>query len=172
MGSGKSRIGRLLAGRLGLRFEDLDESIVDVAGDSIKTIFSTVGEAKFREMELDLLNSKLQDTHRVLSLGGGTLSSVQIVEKIKADNVLVFISPPFDELLIRIQGNKKRPLVLDSNGNPKSIQELDRDLKPLYDERYKLYSKADVVFNTNPAWDPYRATSELLQLLKQEGYAD
>lgn len=172
MGSGKSRIGRLLAGRLGLRFEDLDELITEVAGDSIKGIFSTLGEAKFREMERELLYSKLQDTHRVLSLGGGALSAPEVVDNIKKDNVLVFISPPFEELLIRIQGNKKRPLVLDANGSPKSISELERDLRPLYDKRCELYTMANVIFNTNPAWDPYQATSELLQLLRQKGYAD
>jgi hypothetical protein len=49
MGSGKSTIGRLLAGRLGFVFRDSDTLIEERAGASISWIFDVEGEPGFRE---------------------------------------------------------------------------------------------------------------------------
>ena len=51
-GSGKTTLGKLLAGRFGVPFEDLDDSIVLAAGGkSIPAIFADEGEAGFRARE-------------------------------------------------------------------------------------------------------------------------
>ena len=51
MGSGKSSIGRLVARRLGYRFEDMDRRIEKRAGRTIAAIFRDSGEEAFRELE-------------------------------------------------------------------------------------------------------------------------
>ena len=50
MGSGKTTLGNLLAQRLGYNFLDTDNLISQVAGKSIREIFTTEGEAAFREL--------------------------------------------------------------------------------------------------------------------------
>ena len=51
-GSGKTTLGKLLAGRFSVPFEDLDDSIVQAAGGkSIPAIFAEEGESGFRARE-------------------------------------------------------------------------------------------------------------------------
>ena len=52
MGSGKSTLGRALAQRVpGCAFIDLDEEIERRAGMSVREIFDTLGQERFRAME-------------------------------------------------------------------------------------------------------------------------
>ncbi|MFZ9030188.1 MAG: shikimate kinase [Robiginitalea sp.] len=73
MGSGKSRLGRQLAARLGLPFTDLDAYIESEVGMPVPEIFQRRGELFFRKKEHQLLKALLETGEaRVLSLGGGT----------------------------------------------------------------------------------------------------
>ena len=51
MGSGKSSVGQLLSAYLNSTFYDLDRGIEKRFNLSIKDIFQTYGESKFREVE-------------------------------------------------------------------------------------------------------------------------
>ena len=51
MGCGKSRIGRELAKKTGMRFADLDAYIVEHEKIPIPEIFERFGEPHFRELE-------------------------------------------------------------------------------------------------------------------------
>ena len=50
-GAGKTTIGRALADRLGLAFDDLDDLVVAGAGRSVREVFAAEGEAGFRRRE-------------------------------------------------------------------------------------------------------------------------
>ncbi len=73
-GSGKTTLGRALAGSLGLEFCDLDSRIVKEAGKSIPEIFAAEGEAGFRRHEAEQLRQVAGATQEmVVALGGGAL---------------------------------------------------------------------------------------------------
>ncbi len=57
MGSGKSTVGAELALRLQLSFTDLDRRIEAVEGNTIAEIFAVHGEAYFRALETQQLQS-------------------------------------------------------------------------------------------------------------------
>ena len=71
MASGKTRVGRLLAHRLGWSFRDFDSEIVSREGLSISEIFRQHGEGSFREMEARIGSELLGEDHVVLASGGG-----------------------------------------------------------------------------------------------------
>ena len=55
MGSGKSSVGKALAGKLGYKLIDSDKYIEQQEGKSINDIFKECGEAGFRNMETEFL---------------------------------------------------------------------------------------------------------------------
>ena len=50
MGSGKSTVGRVVAGSLGWEFVDLDRAVAERAGLSVPEIFDLLGEPHFRDL--------------------------------------------------------------------------------------------------------------------------
>ncbi len=71
MGAGKSTVGRLLARRLGRCFVETDDMIVAREGRSIPDIFGESGEARFRELEAEVLESLGLKRGDVIATGGG-----------------------------------------------------------------------------------------------------
>ena len=77
-GSGKSVVGRRLAGRHAGSFIDLDERIESTAGRSIPEIFEDDGEAAFRALERKAITDlgpadPAPDVRRVIATGGGAV---------------------------------------------------------------------------------------------------
>jgi shikimate kinase/3-dehydroquinate synthase len=74
MGAGKTTVGRIVAGRAGVPFVDLDVAIAARAGRSVPTIFAEDGEAAFRALEAEVLEGVLAAPDpQVVALGGGAL---------------------------------------------------------------------------------------------------
>lgn len=170
MGAGKSKLGQLLSGMIGYRFEDLDEEIQKYESKTIAEIFSEVGETGFRSLEQHYLSQKIADANRVLSLGGGAMQSQSTVDAIKAKNLLVYLSPPFDEIIIRLMGSTKRPMLLKPDGSQKNVDELRSEIRTLMDKRTPFYEQAHITFRPDPEWSPMRSTTNLLQSIKSHEY--
>jgi shikimate kinase len=71
MGTGKSAVGRGLAERLGLEFVDMDRLIEHRTGQTIKEIFATHGEARFRQLERETAAELAGHNGQVIATGGG-----------------------------------------------------------------------------------------------------
>ena len=73
MATGKGTIGRILADRLGVPFLDTDALLVAETGKAVSDLFTSEGEARFRDREAALVLPMLADpTPRVIAFGGGT----------------------------------------------------------------------------------------------------
>lgn len=108
-GAGKSKVGRLLAERLGVDHIDTDALVVEREGRPIADIFATDGEAAFRVMETKAVAEAL--THEaVVSLGGGA-AATPAVRNLLSGRTVVYIDAPHDELVRRTASKNHRPLL-------------------------------------------------------------
>jgi shikimate kinase len=147
-GSGKSTIGRKLADRLWQPFVDTDELIVRKAGGkTIKDIFETDGEQKFRDIESEVVREVSLLQENVIALGGGALVREENRKHIKdAGHKLIYLKCEPEVLLKHIQADpdtaKTRPALTSLGGNVEEIRKLLTEREPIY--RQAMSAELDV----------------------------
>ena len=115
MGSGKSSIGRLIAGRLGFQFVDMDAVIVERAGMPITEIFAQHGEPHFRELETASLESMTARDRCVISTGGGVVVRERNRALLRELGFVVWLTASEEAIFERVSRNTRRPLLQTEN---------------------------------------------------------
>jgi shikimate kinase len=142
MGTGKSTVGRKVAEALGAVFIDLDTVIEKNAGQPVKILFSSRGEAAFRKMESEAVAEAVKADRTVIATGGGTLLDPASRERLQRNNnILVCLTATVGTLLERIKNDADRPL-LQGEALP------DR-LKRIMKERESIYGSCPVQISTD-----------------------
>ena len=160
MGSGKSVVAQLLAGRLTRKMEDLDERIVAHEGKSINDIFADEGEPYFRSVEKKILKTVAALTERVVSTGGGIVLDEENMHCMRKTGTIIYLKAPTDVLYERVKDKSDRPLLKGESPKDK----LDR----IYNHRAGLYARADYAIETEHVI-PHDIAEEIIQLLKAKG---
>lgn len=137
MGAGKSAIGKIVAGALGLPFVDSDNEIETVSRMSINDLFAAYGEPEFRALESRVICRLIETGPRVISTGGGAFINDNTRQLIKDhEAVSVWLNADLELLWMRVSKRNTRPLL--KTENPKQT------LKDLMDARYPVYAQADI----------------------------
>jgi shikimate kinase len=169
MGSGKSAIGRRLAGRLGMPFTDLDREIEAGENRTIPEIFRAEGELAFRILENQYLDQVLSESQpQVLALGGGALQQAGIREKIREYGLLVYLEVPEQVLIQRLKRDRNRPMIRDEKGRPLEDAELRSRVRTLLGERESGYRSADIIVTIRTGWSLERSTGEVFRKIKDD----
>ncbi len=132
MGSGKTSVGRIVAGELGLRFVDLDQQIEEREGVSIARIFETRGEEEFRRIESEVAEEAAQSAGQVIATGGGIVLRPVNLERLGASGVIVHLHVTPECAWARARGHGHRPLLAGSDGEAR-LRRLFVERQPLYD---------------------------------------
>lgn len=135
MGSGKTKIGQLLAAHYDIDFLDLDHLIEQSVGLSISEIFAQKGETEFRKIEASILAEVVRLAKpMVLACGGGVVLMPSNRALLESECITVWLDVPLWELARRLAGEKdSRPLLSSSNWQ--------ETLKKIYDARHRLYKE-------------------------------
>ena len=139
MASGKSRTGKALASRLNRPYADTDAVIVERAGKSINEIFEQDGEAKFREMERQVVAEFASKSEpHVISLGGGALTQEANIKAIRENGIIIRLWAKPEVLSERIGRKNTRPLLANLNDEERLAK-----IKQMLKEREPNYAHAD-----------------------------
>ena len=154
MGSGKSAVGRIVARRLGYRFEDMDLRIERRAGRTIAVIFEEEGEEAFRRLERDEALALSRLAERVVASGGGAFAQPETRKILQRGAVTVWLRCGIDQVFDRIPADGSRPLA----GN--------RDImRALLAQREPSYRMADVAVDAS-AGSPREVAERIVGLIE------
>jgi shikimate kinase len=142
MGAGKTIVGRRLAEVLHRPFVDIDKLVEETVGATIATIFETLGEEKFRELETDTIKSLSNIRGEVIATGGGAIAKEENAKRLKEDGFLVYLYASPEVLFRRIGNETGRPLADKMEGQA--------DMEVLLAQRDPLYREAaDLIIDTS-----------------------
>jgi 3-dehydroquinate synthase len=141
-GTGKSTVAKLLADELGWRALDTDDLVEAIAGKSIGEIFREDGEARFRELEHDVLQSAAHTENAVIATGGGAILSRENRE-LMASGLVVCLDAPAPEIVSRLGSGEasERPLLAGD--------EPEARVRELKAARYKFYALSDLAVSSD-----------------------
>lgn len=124
-------MGRQLARRLGLPFADSDHVIESRLGCSIREFFEREGEARFRDIEAEVLADLSAHHPGVLSTGGGSVLRPENRANLHQHGYVVYLHSTPEEVYRRTRHDSSRPLLLVSDPMAR-LRELYATRDPLY----------------------------------------
>lgn len=142
MGSGKSKVGRILAKNMGLSYIDVDKLITSKMNMSVNDIFERFGEPYFRAMEGFILKQLLNEKNRcIICIGGGLVTFEPNVAYLKKLGKVVYLKKPVGELVDRLEEKRSDDPFFRGT-------KISDKVKKMLAEREPFYQKAaDVILN-------------------------
>ncbi len=157
-GAGKTTVGRLVAGRLGVSFRDTDADVEAAAGVPVPDIFVDRGEAEFRRLEAAAVSAALTGHDGVVSVGGGAVLDPATRAALAGLRV-VFLDVGVKDAASRVGFNRDRPLLL---GNPRA------QWLRLMEARRPLYEAVAVATVATDGRTPEEVAADVVRVLAGE----
>ncbi|MBI3688992.1 MAG: shikimate kinase [Actinobacteria bacterium] len=156
-GAGKTTVGSLVAGSLGLPFRDADAEVEAAAGKPVGDIFIDDGEPHFRVLEEEAVATVLASGDGVVALGGGAVLSERTQSRL-AGHTVVYLSVELPEAAARVGLNRDRPLLL---GNPRGR------LRELLAQRVPVYERLATVRVSTDGRTPEQVRDDVLAVIRR-----
>ena len=161
MGSGKTTVGKIVAGELFLDFHDTDAKIEESTGVTIDWIFDIEGEAGFRKRETTTLKEMVALNSIVLATGGGIVIEEENRELLASRGTVFYLHTPLNTQVERTAKDKDRPLLKD--------QDPEKVLADLQQSRQSFYEQvSDHIINTENK-SGSQVANEIVKLVKNYG---
>lgn len=132
MATGKTTIGRLLAGQLGYEFVDTDHLIEDRCGQTIAEIFREKGETVFRAMEADIARELGDKEGLVIATGGGLVLYPANVAALRSPGRIFCLLATPEAILDRVSRDASVRPLLEGPNPMERIMGLMKDREKTY----------------------------------------
>jgi len=172
-GAGKSAVGKRLAGRLRMRFVDIDDLVEESHGASIREIVESAGWEHFRAMEKATIQEIAQQSGFIIAPGGGAVLDPENVKSLKNRGLIVWLKAEPEVLAERMSSDPQtigsRP-TLTGKGALAEIREV-------MSSRESIYKKAATIELDTSTLDIEAVVEKVLSILQKrldpaEGHCD
>ena len=167
MASGKTATAKAMGKIFQSGFVDLDAEIEIDEGKSISQIFEDHGEDYFRRIERRTVIKVINEAPKIISLGGGALQNQELLDKVKANAILIFIRPDFEQIFKRLINSRKRPLIARVWAESINTDIAKERIKNVYLTRLPLYEQAHITQKVESNWSPYQVARKILDQVSQ-----
>jgi len=141
MATGKSIVGKELAGKLGRKFADLDELIELKEKRSIPDIFAQNGEPYFRKVEKATLAQAAQEDELIYACGGGIVIDAENIAIMRRTGKIICLTAAPEVILRRVGDTSHRPLL--------NVPDPRKQIELLLKLRQPFYGQADMTIDTS-----------------------
>ncbi|KAA3655088.1 MAG: shikimate kinase [Calditrichaeota bacterium] len=164
MGCGKSTLGRKLANILDMPFVDTDILVEVKVGMTVSTIFEMLGEAKFRELELEVLAELASDGKiaKVVALGGGTPTLENVWPLLQNSGTTIYLQRTAEQLYDHVRHTDHRPVLKRAER-----KDLLQHVQNLLHARTPYYARANHTFICDDDWGIDETIERLLKLIEE-----
>lgn len=136
--TGKTAVGARLAETLGRSFVDLDQVLVQEAGESIADIVAQGGWAEFRQREKELVARFRRTQGQVLATGGGVVLDPENVAALRENGIIIWLTADPETIQARLTQDQLR----DPNRPSLTGGGTIREVAAVLEQRYPLYQAA------------------------------
>lgn len=144
-GVGKSTVGPLLAGRLGVPFVELSREIQKEAGIAVAEIFNLYGQQGYRQLERRCLERTIVAYPRmVLATGGGIVAEAGTYELMLSSFYTIWLKGKPEALFARVMAQHDARIA-----SPKLRREALEGIARTMEARGHFYESADMAFDTS-----------------------
>ncbi len=133
-GTGKTTVARLLADKLGWNWVDADQVLETRYKTTIREIFASEGEARFRDKEEQILAELSQLRRHVIATGGGVILRESNRTRMCEAGYVIWLTADAPTIWARLQADpttadRRPPLTV---GGLAEIEEVLKIREPLY----------------------------------------
>jgi len=132
MATGKSSVGKILAGRLGWAFYDTDDMIEEQTGHSIADLFSKGGEEPFRELEAHTVSLVALMDKAVIATGGGAPLRASNMDELEKNGVVFCLTAKPGTVWERLRDDPATRPLLRGDESRRRIEELLETRRSVY----------------------------------------
>ena len=141
MATGKSIVGKELAGKLKRQFADLDELIELKEKRLIAEIFAKNGEPYFRKLEKEMLEQASGEDNFIYACGGGIVIDKDNIKIMRQTGTIICLTAKPEVILKRLGSTSHRPLL--------DVPDPKKQIGLLLKLRAPFYSQADKTIDTS-----------------------
>jgi len=139
-GSGKSRVGRRLASRMGSKFVDTDDLIESKEG-KISDIVKSHGWDRFRAVEKKMIEEISREDNLVIALGGGAVLDTDNVKALRKNGLIIWLKADPEVLRKRMREDHRTPVsrpTLTGKGTIEELEDVMAYREPFYEKAGKI----------------------------------